>query len=201
MERRGLVLAGWPGLATTDAAVHDEWFLFGPTNIGIITGGKSGVFALDVDAKSNGLLTLRDFEATHGVLPVTPTQRTGGGGLHYLFRYPQGVVIKNAANLAPGIDVRGEGGVIVAAPSLHASGKLYCWLEGRPPGETEFADAPGWLLDLLKPKPPRRRRRPEDEGCRRTPTVSPPTRINPPTPSRSSPAAPPFHGFMRARRR
>jgi hypothetical protein len=143
----------WPKLATTDPAIHAEWFGVGPMNIGIATGQKSGVFAVDVDAKSGGLDTLRQLEETHGALPLTPTQQTGGGGLHFLFKLPPNFVVKNRGEFMPGIDIRGEGGQIVAAPSLHESGVHYAWKPGLAPGEVAVADPPHWLLELLQLNP------------------------------------------------
>lgn len=137
-------LKGWPGLATTDETAHRGWFGSGlPSNIGIATGEKSNVFVLDVDVKDGGLASLAALEAEHGALPATPQQDTPTGGKHFMFRPPVGMVVKNSARkLAPGLDVRGEGGQIVAAPSTHPNGGRYTW-------------ARGWRLG--RSSPPRRR--------------------------------------------
>jgi hypothetical protein len=65
--------------------------------------------------------------ATHGPLPETPVVLTGGGGKHYYFRHPGGYIKSVAAALGPGLDIKGEGGFVVAPPSLHASGRRYEW--------------------------------------------------------------------------
>ena len=63
----------------------------------------------------------------HGTLPDTVSLRTGGRGQHFYFQHP-GVPIPNyAGKLGPGLDVRGEGGYVVAPPSIHLSGKPYEW--------------------------------------------------------------------------
>lgn len=111
-------------------------------NIGIRTGAPSGFFALDVEA--NGYGELEELEATHGALPLTRVHVTGGGGLHYLWKMPDFDVRNNAKKLAPYIDIRGDGGMIVAPPSLSGKGE-YRVLADRP-----IADAPAWLLEWLR---------------------------------------------------
>ncbi|MDP2354828.1 MAG: bifunctional DNA primase/polymerase [Beijerinckiaceae bacterium] len=148
-KAKGPKMRDWPTLATSNEEIIRQWFSNSAGNIGLATGVKSGVFALDVDKKSGGPATLHALIEEHGALPPTPTQRTGGGGAHYLFRLPSQGTVKNAANIAPGIDVRGEGGVIVVSPSVHESGNPYLWLPGCAPWEMEVAEAPPWLLEFL----------------------------------------------------
>jgi AAA domain-containing protein/bifunctional DNA primase/polymerase-like protein len=93
---------------------------------------------------------LAELEAQHGVLPRTPIQRTGSGGLQYIFNYVEGVR-NSQSRLGRGLDIRGAGGYIVVAPSHNTSGP-YEWLVS--PDECPVADAPGWLIDLAK-KPER----------------------------------------------
>src|SRR6201999_2576337 len=87
-------------------------------------------------------------------IPTTPTAITGKGK-HLYFRYPEGG-IGNRANFAAiaGFDLRGEGGYVVAPPSLHPSGSTYTWEIA--PEETELAEMPMWLQDILSgtPTPP-----------------------------------------------
>ena len=96
------------------------------------------------------------FEAHGGVLPPA-TVGTGGGGLHFYFRLPESAlgVGNSAGKLGPGIDVKSSGGMVVAPPSVHASGRRYRWLaaDGRPPSRDSLPVASGWLLELLA-KPP-----------------------------------------------
>ncbi len=122
-------------------------------NIGIITGRISDVFVLDVDGDA-GATTLAALTARNGPLPPTWRVSTGKGA-HWYFWMPAGRACRNTAGrLGPGLDTRGEGGYVVAPPSIHPSGRLYQWAPGRSTRETELADAPTWLLDLLdRPKP------------------------------------------------
>lgn len=115
--------------ATTDPERIREWWSWKPhANIGIRTGSKSGIFVVDVDCADDkpGFETLRELENSHGELPPTWQVKTGSGGLHIYFQMPTGVSIKSGTNvLGPGMDVRGEGGYVIAPPSNHASGRHY----------------------------------------------------------------------------
>ncbi len=127
--------------ASTDASKITAWFNRWPNaNIGIPTGERSGILALDVDNPAS----LETLEAEHGELPATTTIRTGSGGLHYYFRYPAGEKISiSAGKLGPGLDTRGEGGYVIAPPSV-ATGP-YEVLDRLP-----LAAPPGWLLQALR---------------------------------------------------
>ena len=75
-----------------------------------------------------------------------------GKGRHRYFRCDGARVGNSAGRLGKGIDVRGDGGYVVAAGSVHASGTPYRFVDGRGLGEIEIAPAPKWLLDLLTAK-------------------------------------------------
>jgi len=139
-------LRRWPELATTDLSVVERWWTSWPTaNVGIATG--AGLLVVDVDPRHGGDVTLADLERQYGPLPDTARQVTGGGGVHYLLRVEGSV--GNRVNLAPGIDLRGDGGFIVVPPSRHESGRRYAWDLAAHPEETPLAPAPRWLLDLI----------------------------------------------------
>lgn len=134
--------------ASKDTETIKRWWALWPdANIGIATSRISGFFVLDVDGEE-GAESLRDVEARHGKLPDTIEQLTGGSGRHLLFKMPPGTV-KNKVALAPGLDVRGDGGYIVVAPSLHASGRRYTWEVSSHPEDVPLAEGPGWLLALV----------------------------------------------------
>lgn len=135
--------------ASTDPKIIRQWFDGKPFNIGICTGDISQIFVLDRDDRDGGAQSLSDLEAVHGQLPATLTQRTGNG-VHYLFRFPADQLVKNSAKkLAPGLDIRGLGGYIVAAPSVHENGNTYTWLDCDMPSREQIATAPPWLLKLI----------------------------------------------------
>jgi predicted P-loop ATPase len=113
--------------------------------IGVPTGSKSGIVVIDIDIK-NGARGQEWLDDKIALLPQTRTHKTLSGGLHLLFRAPEGVVIGNSASrIAPGVDVRGNGGYIISPPS---------------PGyavadDIEMAEMPAWLvLACMKPEPP-----------------------------------------------
>jgi hypothetical protein len=119
-----------------------------PTNVGLATGRPSGVFALDVDPKNGGLLTLQEYERAGRLLPPTWEQRTGGKGLHCLFTMPADFEPTNATGrLGAGLDIRGTGGQIVLAPSITDKGAYEVTRDAIP-----WA-APHWLLDDIRPLP------------------------------------------------
>ena len=124
------------------------WREWPDANVGIRTGAESGLIVLDVDPDHGGDESLAQLEALHGPLSATVQQRTGGGGRHYLFQHP-GTPVRNRAGFLPGLDVRGDGGYIVAPPSRHISGDGYAWAPGCSPDEIELAALPVWLLDLI----------------------------------------------------
>lgn len=101
--------------ATTDPRRIIAWWNRWPdANIGVPTGERSGLLAVDVDQPAG----LDALERERGRLPATRTHSTGSGGTHYLYRYPDGPEIRNSAGkLAPGLDVRGEGGYVIVPPS------------------------------------------------------------------------------------
>lgn len=123
-----------------------EWYKHWPeSNVGIVTGVISGLVVLDIDPKHDGDISLERLIRKQGSLPSTLEAVTGSGGRHLYFSHPGGIV-RNKVGLAPGIDLRGDGGCIVAPPSIHASGKAYYWLEGHDPKHADPAPMPEWLL-------------------------------------------------------
>ncbi|MDP9486219.1 MAG: bifunctional DNA primase/polymerase, partial [Actinomycetota bacterium] len=108
------------------------------------TGERSGLLVLDHDAYKPEAISREDLERKHGPIPKTLTVGTGRGGFQYLFLYPAGSDIRNSASeLAPGLDVRGEGGYIAAPPSRTEG--AYEWRDRSP-----RAAPPEWLLEAAR---------------------------------------------------
>lgn len=123
-----------------------EWFRRWPdANIGIVTGEISNLIVLDIDPKHGGDGMLGRLEQKFGMLPDTVEAVTGGEGRHLYFAHPLGLT-RNRIGLAQGIDLRGDGGYIVAPPSIHPSGRPYEWAAGRSPEEITLAPLPRWML-------------------------------------------------------
>lgn len=134
--------------ATTDpATIRARWARCPDANLGLPTGERSGVLVLDLDRKNghDGVAELQTLAKKHGTIPRTACARTAGGGLHLLFRHVPG--IGNRTGILPGVDVRGEGGYIVAPPSVGANGTAYAW--AVEPSEA-LVDCPAWGLDLIR---------------------------------------------------
>lgn len=136
--------------ATKDIEQIARWWEVDPNrNIGIATGSPSGIFVLDVDARHGGEESLDALVERHGALPETVISRTGGAGLHFVFRHVAGIR-NSAGRLGTGLDVRGDGGYIVAPPSVHDSGRPYAWDVDNDPDERAIAEAPAWMIGLLR---------------------------------------------------
>ena len=135
-------------LATTNPATIRRWWLANSDyNVAIATGIRSSVWILDVDG-ALGAIALAVLEARHGRLPSTLTSVTGGG-CHLWFSTNRPIP-SSAGRIATGLDVRGEGGYVLAPPSVHPDGPVYTWRNARSP-----TPAPSWLVRLtLPPSPP-----------------------------------------------
>jgi len=137
--------------ASTETARIDRWWPNGSKrNLAIATGQVSGLIVIDVDPRHGGDTTLADLIAEHGPLPATPTAKTGGGGLHFLFKHPGGQIKSRNNALGPGIDVKADGGYIVAPPSIHPNGNVYEWQQS--PEHVKVCEAPAWVVELLTQK-------------------------------------------------
>ena len=125
--------------ASSDPETVSEWWQRWPeANIGVRTGEDSGLFVLDVDSQEAA-------EGLKGKIPPDAVVQSTGRGYQVLFKHPGFTVKNSTSEIGPDIDVRGDGGYIVAPPSIHANGKRYTWkTEGEP------QEAPEWLLDLLR---------------------------------------------------
>jgi hypothetical protein len=135
--------------ATTDeGTIRGWWRQWRRANVGIATGSPSGIVVVDVDIpEGTDSLDLLEREAEG--LPDTLSARTGSGGKHLVFHRPARRLGNSAGRLhgfpkdLPGVDLRGEGGYIVAPPSLHASGGSYEWVAPR----ADLAPLPEWIRE------------------------------------------------------
>jgi hypothetical protein len=136
--------------ACVDLAQIDAWWAETPdANIGIPTGAASGLFVVDLDDKEgrNGSENWSDLCALHRGDGSPIEHRTGSGGLHLVYAHTEGLR-NSASKLAPGVDVRGEGGYIAAAPSVHPNGERYAWSEGAL--DSQPAPPPPWVVELCQ---------------------------------------------------
>jgi hypothetical protein len=132
--------------ATTDPERINRWWrAFPDLNIGIATGAVSRVFVLDVDG-DDGEASLRKLEGEHSTLPSTVEVITGKGR-HCYFRTGKRKVGNSASQLGAGLDIRGDGGYVIAPPSIHPGGRSYAWSVDA---ASDFAAAPDWLVTKIE---------------------------------------------------
>ena len=140
-------------VATTERTTIERWWDKNPQyNIGIATGNKSsGLVVIDLDVDKNkgidGYDVLRDWQNKHGKLPETWQSITGRGGYHYF--YKDAIVHSNRVGLYEGVDIRGEGGYIVAPPSVHPNGNIYEWEQGPEQLQQEIDGILNWCIQGL----------------------------------------------------
>lgn len=134
-------LINWKEFQTRKANKEEitQWFNdFPNAGVGVVTGKISGLIVFDIDPRHGGTDT--PFESYDTVVV-----KTGGGGKHFYFKFPED--IQNTTNLIQGVDVRAEGGYVIAPPTLHDSGVKYEWI--NKPSETNLLKLPTALLDLF----------------------------------------------------
>lgn len=139
--------------ATVDQlAIRAWWRQWPDANVGIATG--AGLLVVDIDPRHGGDETIDDLRRELGAWPDTVEALTGGGGRHIYLALPDGVVTRNSASeIGAGVDIRTDGGYVVAPPSNHASGGVYSWEASSDPTEgIALAEAPpSWLARVVKP--------------------------------------------------
>jgi hypothetical protein len=139
------LIAAWPQKASRDAATVAGWVKqFAGCNWGVLTGRRSKLFVLDCDGEA-GKRELLAFARIGLLLPATLTVCTGRGK-HFYFRLPDGWRVPNSVGkVAPGLDIRGDGGFVVMPPSTHESGERYRYECDHVP----VSEAPQWLISRV----------------------------------------------------
>jgi len=139
-----------------------HWFnnKYPDANVGIVTGQISGLVVVDVDSEEGK-------ELVDSYLNGAPaTVQTGGGGYHFYFRHPGGFV-PNGVRILPGVDIRGENGLVVAPPSVHPNGTTYKWVGGFT-GWEDIPDMPQAFLDKIRQDRNEKAKGVTDEDWQRT---------------------------------
>jgi hypothetical protein len=150
--------------ASIDPRTIRQWYEAWPwAGVGIITGHRSGLLVVDVDPKHGGRESMARLAAEGIDLSATLTSHTGGGGEHHLWlgppepkRWPSTIGAIPGLGDLPGIDLRGNGVMIVAAPSAHESGQRYQWDPTSPAAQP----LPSAVVDVLPDSGPGRTHRP-----------------------------------------
>jgi hypothetical protein len=130
--------------------ISSDWARWPNANVGLPTGAENGFWVTEADTAAghavDGIAKFNELIAQHSPLPETRMAISPSGSLHYYWQWPQDLgdrVIKNSASrIAPGVDVRGEGGMVIAPPSIKPGVGQYRWLNELAP-----APAPQWLVE------------------------------------------------------
>lgn len=160
MSKRNIADGKNWGMSNNPDTIKANWRKYPDSNVCIVTGEFSKLFVVEVDTKDghklleDGQVVLdRLIAANGGEWPDTRICQTPSGGKHYYFVYPecqegQYIIIRNSASkLGLGIDVRGDGGMVLAPPSIKPGVNLqYQWISAEGVG---IRKAPQWLLDLV----------------------------------------------------
>lgn len=146
--------------ASTDEDTIRRWWSQWPNaNVGICTGFGSAphwgpLAVLDIDDHHGGGESLSHLMISMNLDLSTVIAYTGSGGMHMLFLAGDYAIHNSAGILGKGLDVRGIGGYIVAAPSLHASGKRYRWAPNQGPLDKHMLPFPEPLWAMLAARRP-----------------------------------------------
>lgn len=150
-NKRPLTPHGCKDAKRDPGAIRSWWKKWPDAGVGIATGSISQLIVIDEDLDENkgydGFAEVRRWERDHAPLPDTVTAITGRGGSHLYFHYA-GSDIGNRAGILDGVDVRGEGGYVVAPPSLHPNGTEYKWENA--PEDTEIAELNDTVKEFLQ---------------------------------------------------
>lgn len=145
------------GNTNDPAEILRDWTRWPNANVGVMCGPESGVLVIEADTVEghgvDGVANLKALIEQHGGLPDTVQAMSPSGSWHIWFAWPESVnVINSEGAIAPGVDVRGNGGMVVAAPSVKpGAANPYRWI--NPPGLHDLAPCPDWLLKLCPEKP------------------------------------------------
>lgn len=153
-KKSPLVNGGFNAATVEESKIREWWQQFPNAMVGMPTGDITDIFVLDVDehGKVSGNTSLAELETKHGTLPETLEVLTPGGGRHLYFKNVSG--LKNSAGkVGAGLDIRANGGYIIAPGSINSEGKEYTWVNNK----LKPAIAPDWLVNLAtrKKKPPK----------------------------------------------
>lgn len=124
--------------------ILEMWRRWPAAGIAVATGKPSGIVVLDIDPSSGGEDGFSELAGRLGAPGVTVRVTTPRGGWHAWYRAPSVPVPCSAGKLAPGVDIRGDGGYVVAPPTTRSEGTGWRWAGRSPLAELQ----PEWLEAL-----------------------------------------------------
>ena len=133
------------GMTRDPQQVRRDFRRWPDAGVGLPTGKVNGIFVVEADKKDvDGVANLDRLREQYGDFPSTPTAISPSGSPHYYFRHPgDDTCIQNSrSKLAPGVDVRGDGGMVIAPPTVRKDGQ-YRWVSGL------ISEPPAWLLEQV----------------------------------------------------
>jgi hypothetical protein len=155
------IITGWQ-LGSADPERVRAWWRQHPDAVPGIALGRADLVVIDADRHGgpDGVAAFEQLAVDHG-LPVGPVTRTAGGGLHFIFRQPDGKPLGNREGVlaGQGINIRGRGGWIVAPGAVRPDGEMWSPTDGSPSLAEAFRNGtiptiPTWIVDLIRaPKP------------------------------------------------
>lgn len=129
-SKRPLTPHGCKDAKKDPGAIKAWWKKWPDASVGVATGSISNLIVIDEDVDDDkgidGILSMETWEKQNNKLPESVRAITGRGGAHIYYKY-SGKDIQNRAGIIDGVDVRGEGGYVVAPPSIHPNGMQYSW--------------------------------------------------------------------------
>lgn len=136
--------------ATIDTKrIRGWWTKWPDANVAVACGQISGVYVVDIDMdKEKGI---NGYGSITECLEPTVVQYTPRGGCHEFYRSDE--PIGNKVNFLPGVDIRGNGGYVLLAPSRRTDGARYAWSPGREPWNMRPAEYPEFLRPPVQPVP------------------------------------------------
>jgi Bifunctional DNA primase/polymerase, N-terminal/Primase C terminal 2 (PriCT-2) len=137
------------GMTDDPEQIKHDFNAFRSKCLGVPTGLVNRIFVIEGDTKKghnvDGLASIKALERKHGRLPATLMAVSPTGSVHRFYRHPgKGFRVKmSVSEIAPGVDIKGDGGMVFVPPSVRTDG-TYRWLNKLP-----IADAPDWLLAFV----------------------------------------------------
>ena len=136
---------GLEGASSDEIQILKWWKKFPDSNMGIRTG--KGLLVLDVDG-DEGEGSLYEIVEKHGKVPDTWEVLTGQGRHIYLQSPTDRYIRSSSSQIGSKLDVRCDGGYVIAPPSRHYFGNIYEWECSSHPDDIPMAEAPEWLIRL-----------------------------------------------------
>src|SRR6516165_2247811 len=143
------------GMTRNAEEIRRDFTRWPDAGIGIPCGAVNGIIVVETDTVEghgiDGSNSLAQLETKHGALPDTLKGISPSGSVHRYFKHPgAGVkIISSASQLGPGIDVKGDGGMVIAPPTVRPGVGVYRWINRNP-----IAEPPAWLIELTKDRQP-----------------------------------------------